>query len=204
MVEDEHRRSVTHEHQDAVKTTRSRRHGQDACVSTHAARSVRWCYLTGRCAYLPSVTCYRQSIKPLLLLLQVFYTWVARSRSGSSSFTASALNKPSSSSSSSLPPSLPLLLFPSSPFSVPCPSVPTLLFPPRCSGSSRPLCVPRHPGACLDQTAGREREREKERERRKTQGRKVRGRREREFIRKQVHNGGSWARSGDRRCFTLV
>src|SRR6056300_1096647 len=32
---------------------------------------------------------------------QVFYTWVARSRSGSSSFTASALNKPSSSSSSS-------------------------------------------------------------------------------------------------------
>ena len=27
----------------------------------------------------------------------VFYTWVARSRSGSSSFTASALNKPSSS-----------------------------------------------------------------------------------------------------------
>ena len=30
-----------------------------------------------------------------------FYTWVARSRSGSSSFTASALNKPSSSSSSS-------------------------------------------------------------------------------------------------------
>ena len=31
----------------------------------------------------------------------VFYTWVARSRSGSSSFTASALNKPSSSSSSS-------------------------------------------------------------------------------------------------------
>ena len=73
-----------------------------------------------------------------------------------------------------------------------------------CPGSSRPLCVPRHPGACLDQTAGREREREKERERRKTQGRKVRGRREREFVRKQVHNGGSWARSGDRRCFTLV
>ena len=32
---------------------------------------------------------------------QVFYTWVARSRSGSSSFTALALNKPSSSSSSS-------------------------------------------------------------------------------------------------------
>ena len=32
---------------------------------------------------------------------QVFYTWVARSRSGSSSFTASALNKASSSSSSS-------------------------------------------------------------------------------------------------------
>ena len=32
---------------------------------------------------------------------QVFYTWVARSRSGSSSFTASALNKLSSSSSSS-------------------------------------------------------------------------------------------------------
>ena len=32
---------------------------------------------------------------------QVFCTWVARSRSGSSSFTASALNKPSSSSSSS-------------------------------------------------------------------------------------------------------
>ena len=32
---------------------------------------------------------------------QVFYTWVAQSRSGSSSFTASALNKPSSSSSSS-------------------------------------------------------------------------------------------------------
>ena len=31
---------------------------------------------------------------------QVFYTWVARSRSGSSSFTALALNKPSSSSSS--------------------------------------------------------------------------------------------------------
>ena len=30
-----------------------------------------------------------------------FYTWVARSRSGSSLFTASALNKPSSSSSSS-------------------------------------------------------------------------------------------------------
>ena len=23
-----------------------------------------WCYPTGRCAYLPSVTCYRQSIKP--------------------------------------------------------------------------------------------------------------------------------------------
>ena len=146
LVEDEHRGSVTHEHQDAVKTTRSRRHGQDACVSTHAARSVRWCYLTGRCAYLPSVTCYRQSIKPLLLLLQVFYTWVARSRSGSSSFTASALNKPSSSSSSSLPPSLALLLFPSSPFSVPCPSVPTLLFPPRCSGcgpcrNSRGACA---------------------------------------------------------------
>ena len=33
---------------------------------------------------------------------QVFYTWVARSRSGCSSFTASALNKPSSSSSSSV------------------------------------------------------------------------------------------------------
>ncbi len=32
---------------------------------------------------------------------QVFYTWVARSRPGSSSFTASALNKLSSSSSSS-------------------------------------------------------------------------------------------------------
>ena len=31
----------------------------------------------------------------------VSYTWVARSRSGSSSFTALALNKPSSSSSSS-------------------------------------------------------------------------------------------------------
>jgi len=27
------------------------------------------CYLTGRCAYLPSATCYRQSIKPLLPLL---------------------------------------------------------------------------------------------------------------------------------------
>jgi len=25
---------------------------------------LRWCYLTGRCAYLPSVTCYRRSIKP--------------------------------------------------------------------------------------------------------------------------------------------
>ena len=28
-----------------------------------------WCYPTGRCAYLASVTCYRQSIKPLLFLL---------------------------------------------------------------------------------------------------------------------------------------
>ena len=46
-----------------------------------------WCYPTGRCAYLPSVTCYRQSIKT--------------SSSSSSSFTVSALNKPSSSSSSS-------------------------------------------------------------------------------------------------------
>ena len=36
-------------------------------------------------------------------------TWVARSRSGSSSFTASALNKPSSSSSSSSSCRLPLL-----------------------------------------------------------------------------------------------
>ena len=37
----------------------------------------------------------------VLLAGLVSYTWVARSRSGSSSFTALALNKPSSSSSSS-------------------------------------------------------------------------------------------------------
>ena len=30
-----------------------------------------WVYPTGRCAYLPSVTCYRQSLKPPLLLLLV-------------------------------------------------------------------------------------------------------------------------------------
>ena len=43
-----------------------------------------------------------RSLSPLFVqVLQVFYTWVARSRSGSSSFTASGLNKPSSSSSSS-------------------------------------------------------------------------------------------------------
>jgi len=31
----------------------------------HQATSAQGlCYLTGRCAYLPSVTCYRQSIKP--------------------------------------------------------------------------------------------------------------------------------------------
>ena len=62
---------------------------------------------------------------------QVFYTWVARSRSGSSSFTASALNKPSSSSSSSSSsPRLPCLLL------VPLP--PTLLLLLR--SCSQPTC----------------------------------------------------------------
>jgi hypothetical protein len=46
----------------------------------------------------------------------VFYTWVARSRSGSSSFTASALNKlPSSSSSSSSSPTVPAAELPHPP-----------------------------------------------------------------------------------------
>jgi len=42
-----------------------------AWEGTHSARHrilgherPGWCYPTGRCAYLPSVTCYRQSIKP--------------------------------------------------------------------------------------------------------------------------------------------
>ena len=41
-----------------------------------------------------------------------FHTWVARSRSGTSSFTASALNKPSSSSSSSSSSNTPALFRP--------------------------------------------------------------------------------------------
>ena len=65
------------------------------------------CEVHGTHAARASVTRARSPHPFLLLLmkfssfLQVFYTWIARSRSGSSSFTALALNKLSSSSSSS-------------------------------------------------------------------------------------------------------
>ena len=45
-----------------------------AALSSSSASSERpgWCYPTGRCAYLLSVTCYRQSIKPPPLSLSLF------------------------------------------------------------------------------------------------------------------------------------
>ena len=76
------------------------RHGKTSRPYFYQAR------ITGTCSCLRHLLIVNKTIVFLLLpqerstAEQVFYTWVARSRSGSSSFTASALNKPSSSSSS--------------------------------------------------------------------------------------------------------